>query len=87
MAKAEEQKKEPEQKDNDTEKKENETEQKKEEKKVKGFWKNLGLGAKIGIAAAGTALIAGATWLIGTLLGKDDEEEPKAIETSEDTEK
>lgn len=55
----------------------------KEEKK--GWFRNLGTGMKIGLGVAGTAIIGGLVWLVTSMLGGKDEEEPEAIEAGEDT--
>lgn len=44
----------------------------------RGFFRDLGLGAKIGIGLVFGGLIAGGVYLVKTLLGKD-EEEPAAL--------
>lgn len=50
----------------------------------KGFWKSLGIGAKIGIGILGTGLLAGAGWLIKSLLiGDDDDAETESTTTEE----
>lgn len=55
----------------------------KEEKK--GWFRNLGTGMKIGLGVAGTAIVGGLVWLVTSMLGGKDEEEPEAIEAGEDT--
>lgn len=58
-------------------------EEAKEEKK--GWFRNMGTGMKIGLGVAGTAIVGGLVWLVTSMLGGKDEEEPEATEAGEDT--
>lgn len=51
----------------------------------KGFFASLGTGAKIAAGVLGAGLLTGVVILIKNLFGGDDEE-PEAIEATQDTE-
>ena len=51
----------------------------------KGFWKNLGKGAKAAICGAAALGLAGAAFLVAHLLGGNDEDGDDAVVTTEGT--
>ena len=55
------------------------------ENEKKGFWKSLGIGAKIAIGGVGAAVLAGGVLLIKALFSKDDDEDEAESESTETT--